>query len=75
MELIIVDELKSRPLEIIDNCFFNKNGKNKYSYHVISHQKYYCVKYHSDFKHKYSVVKIKKMLEFFINNIYVVVKI
>jgi hypothetical protein len=32
-------KLKSRLLDIIDNCFFNKNGKRKYSYLVISHQK------------------------------------
>jgi hypothetical protein len=38
------DELKSRLLDIIDNCFVNKNGKRKYSYLVISHQKHYFVK-------------------------------
>ena len=40
------DKLKSRLLDIIDNCFFNKNGKRKYAYLVISHQKYYFVKHH-----------------------------
>jgi hypothetical protein len=69
------DKLKSRLLHIIDNWFFfNKNGKRKYSYLVISHQKHYFVKYHSDSTHKYSEVEIKKMLEFLINNIYVVVR-
>jgi hypothetical protein len=67
------DKLKSRLLDIIDNCFFNKNGKRKYSYLVISQQKHYFVKYHSDSTHKYSEVKIKKMLEFLIDNIHVVV--
>ena len=67
------DKLKSRLLDIIDSCFFNKNGKRKYSYFVISHQKHYFVKYHSDSTHKYSEVEIKKMLEFLIDNIYVVV--
>jgi hypothetical protein len=38
---------------------------------VISHQKHYFVKYHSDSTHKYS--EIEKMLEFLIDNIYVVV--
>jgi hypothetical protein len=55
------DKLKSRFLDIIDNCFFNKNGKRKYSYLVISHQKHYLVKYHSDSTHKYSEVEIKKI--------------
>jgi hypothetical protein len=67
------DKLKSRLLDIIDNCFFNKNGKRKYSYLVISHHTHYFVKYHSDSTHKYSKVKIKKMLEFLIDHIYIVV--
>jgi hypothetical protein len=40
---------------------------------VISHQKHYFVKYHSDSTQKYSEVEIKKMLKFLIDNIYVVV--
>ena len=52
---------------------FNKNWKRKYAYLVISHQKHYFVKHHSDSMHKYSEVEIKKMLEFLIDNIYVVV--
>jgi hypothetical protein len=40
---------------------------------VISHQKHYFVKHHSDSAHKYSEDEIKKMLEFLIDNIYVVV--
>jgi hypothetical protein len=66
-------ELKSRLLDIIDDCLFNKNGKRKYAHLVISHQKHYFVKHHSDSMHKYSEVEIKKMLEFLIDNIYVVV--
>jgi hypothetical protein len=67
------EKLKSRLFFIIDNCFFNKNVKRKYSYLVISHQKQYFVKYHSDSTHKYSEVEITKMLEFLIENIFVVV--
>jgi hypothetical protein len=40
---------------------------------VISYQKHYLVKYHSDSTHNYSEVEIKKMLEFLIDNIYVIV--
>jgi hypothetical protein len=28
------DKLKSRLLDIIDKCFFNKNGKKEYSIHI-----------------------------------------
>jgi hypothetical protein len=59
--------------DIIGNCFFNKNGKRKYSYVVTSHQKHYVVEYHSDSTHKHSEVEITKMLEFLIDNIFVVV--
>jgi hypothetical protein len=37
-------------------------------------QKHYFVKHHSDSMHKYSEVEIEKMLEFLIDNIYVVVE-
>jgi hypothetical protein len=53
------DKLKSRLLDIIDNCFSNKNGKRKYAYLVTNHQKHYFVKHHSDSTHKYSEVEIK----------------
>jgi hypothetical protein len=68
------DRLKSRLLDIVDNCFFNKNGKSKYLYPVINYQKHCFVEYHSDSTHKYSEIEIKKMLEFLIDNIYVVVE-
>jgi hypothetical protein len=47
--------------------------KGNYSYLVISHQKQYFVKYHSDSTHKYFEVEIKKILEFLIDNIFVVI--
>jgi hypothetical protein len=39
---------------------------------VISHQKHYFVKYHSASMPKYSEIEIQKMLEFLIDNIFVV---
>jgi hypothetical protein len=66
------DKLKSRLLDIIDSYSFHTHRKRKYSYLVISHQKHYFAKY-SDSTHKYSEVEIKKMLEFLIDAIYVVV--
>jgi hypothetical protein len=32
--MITLQFLKSRLLDITDNCFFNKNGKRKYAYLV-----------------------------------------
>ncbi|XP_055999510.1 uncharacterized protein LOC130047876 [Ostrea edulis] len=66
------DKLKTRLFEIIDSCFFNKNGKRKYSYLVIIHPKIYFVNYRSDSTLKYSKVEIKNVLEFLIDNIFVV---
>jgi hypothetical protein len=40
---------------------------------VISHKNHYFVKHHSDYTHKFSKDEIKKMLEFLIDNIFVVV--
>jgi hypothetical protein len=48
---------------------FTKMGKGN----MISHQKRHFVKYHSDSTHKYSEDEIKNMLEFFIDNTFVVV--
>jgi hypothetical protein len=56
------EKLKSKLVDIIDNCFCSRNGKTEHSYLVISHLKQYFVKYHSDSTHKYSEVEIKKML-------------
>jgi hypothetical protein len=50
-----------------------KLGKENIHNFVISYQKQHFVKYHSDSAHKYSEFEIKKMLEFFIDNISVVV--
>jgi hypothetical protein len=69
---ILHEKSKSRHFDIFDNRFLNKYGKRKYSYLVMSHQKYYFVKYNSDSTHKHSEVEIKKMLEFLIDNIFVV---
>ena len=37
------DKLKNRLFGIIDSCFFNKNGKRKYSYLVVNHSRMYFV--------------------------------
>ena len=66
------DELKSRLASIIRNSFMFKNGNRRYKYLVLGHDESYFVKEHSDSKHKYSEDDIIKMLEFLVDNIFVV---
>jgi hypothetical protein len=66
------NKLKSQLFQIIDNCFLNKNGTQKYKFFVIGKQDTYFVRNHSDSPHKYSEADIKSMLDFLVHNIYVV---
>jgi hypothetical protein len=66
------NKLKSRLFQIIDNCFLNKNGTRKYKFLVIGKQDTYFVRHHSDSPYKYSEADIKSMLDFLVDNIYVV---
>ena len=66
------DKLKSRLASIIRNSFMFKNGNRRYKYLVLGHEESYFVKEHSDSKHKYSEDDIIKMLEFLVDNLFVV---
>ena len=66
------DKLKSRLANIIRNSFMFKNGNRRYKYLVLGHEESYFQKEHSDSKHKYSEDDINKMLEFLVDNIFVV---
>ena len=68
------DKLKSRlaTCSIIRNSFMFKNGNHRYKYLVLGHEESYFVKEHSDSKLKYSEDDIIKMLEFLVDNIFVV---
>ena len=66
------DKLKSRLASIIRNSFIFKNGNHSYKYQVLGHKEAYFVKEHSDSKNKYSEDVIIKMLEFLVDNIFVV---
>ena len=66
------DKLKSKLASIIRNSFMFKNGNRRYKYLVLGHKESYFVKEHSDSKHKYSEDDIIKMLEFLVDNIFVV---
>ena len=57
---------------IIRNAFIFKIGNNRYKYLVLGHEETYFVKEHSNSKNKYSEDDIIKMLEFLVDNIFVV---
>ena len=65
-------KLKNRLSSIIRNAFIFKNGNRRYKYLVLGHEDTYFMKEHSDSKNKYSEDDIIKMLEFLIDNIFVV---
>ena len=66
------NKLKDRLTSIIRNAFIFKNGNRRYKYLVLGHEETYFVKEHSDSKSKYSEDDIIKMLEFLVDNIFVV---
>ena len=65
-------KLKDRLTNIIRNAFIFKNGNRRYKYLVLGHEETYFVTEHSDSKSKYSEDDIIKMLEFRVDNIFVV---
>ena len=65
-------KLKERLSSIIRNAFIFKNGNRRYKYLVLGHEETYFVKEHSDSINKYSEDDIIKMLEFLVDNIFVV---
>ena len=69
---IPLDKMKSRLASIIRNSFIFKSGNCRYKFLVLGHEETYFVKEHSDSKNKYSEDDIIKMLEFIVDNIFVV---
>ena len=65
-------KLKDRLNSIIRTAFIFKNGNRRYKYLVLGHEETYFVKEHSDSKSKYSEDDIIKMLEFLVDNVFVV---
>ena len=63
---------KNRLATIIRDTFLFKNGNRRYKYLVIGREDTYFVKEHSDADKKYTEDDIIKMLEFLIDNIFVV---
>jgi hypothetical protein len=57
--------LKSRIKILIQCCFSNKNGEQRYQYLVIDRDKFHFVKNHSKYNHKYKQAEIIAALDFF----------
>ena len=68
----IFSEDSFRLATIIKNSFLYKNGNRRYKYMVLGREGPYFVKEHSDSKSKYTEEDIIKMLEFLVDNIFVV---
>ena len=65
-------KLKGRLATIIRNSFIHKNGNRRYKYLVLGREGPYFVREHSDSKSKYTEEDIIRMLEFLVDNIFVV---
>ena len=64
--------LKDILTSIIRNAFIVKNGNRRYKYLISGHEETYFVKGHSYSKNKYSEDDIIKILDFLVDNIFVV---
>ena len=65
-------KLKSRLADIIRNSFLHKNGNRRYKYLILGREGPYFVKEYSDLKNTYTEEDFIKMLEFLVDNIFVV---
>lgn len=65
-------DLKARLKDLIFQCFFSKNGKRRYKYLVTGYNSTYFVKTHTDSDKRYTEVDIVNMVNFLIDNIFVV---
>ena len=65
-------KLKSRLATIIRNSFIHKNGNRRYKYLVLGREGPYFVREHSNSKSKYTEEDIIGVLEFLVDNIFVV---
>ena len=65
-------KLKKRLRELVQLCFIKKNGKRRYKYLVLGRDIYYFAKKHSDSTKKFAETDIINMLEFLIDNTFVI---
>jgi hypothetical protein len=63
---------KDKLKELVQLCFIKKNGQRRYKYLVLGRDRSYFVKHHSDSTKMFSETDIFNMLEFLIDNIFVI---
>ena len=68
---LLFDKSKSRLKEIINHCFFHKNGNRHFQYVVLRYTGTYIIQDHSDAPQKYSDEDIIHMLDYLTDNIFV----
>ena len=66
-------KLNDKLRELVQLCFIKKNGQRRYKYLVLGMDRYYFVKNHSDSTKTFSETDIINMLEFLIDNIFVII--
>jgi hypothetical protein len=64
-------KLKDKLRELVQLCFIKKNDQRIYKYLVLGRDRSYFVKYNSDYTKTFSETDIFNMLEFLIDNIFV----
>jgi hypothetical protein len=64
-------KLKDKLRELVQLCFIKENGQRRYKYLVLGRDRSHFVKHHSDSTKKFSETDIFNMLEFLIDNIFV----
>ena len=65
-------KLKHRLRELVQLCFIKKNDQRRYKYLLLRKEKSYFAKNHSDSTKMFSETDIINMLEFLIDNIFVI---
>ena len=64
-------KLKDKLRELVQLCFITRNGQGRYKYLMLGRDRSYFVKHHSDSTKAFSETDIFNMLEFLIDNIFV----
>ena len=69
---IPLSKLKDKSRKLVQLYFIKKNGQRRYKYLVLGRDRSYFVKMHSDSAKKFSETDIINMLEYLIDNIFVI---
>jgi hypothetical protein len=71
-KLFLTLKLKDKLRELVQLCFIEKNGQRRYKYLVLGRDRSYFATNHSDSTKKSSETDIINMLEFLIENIFII---